>query len=162
MQVVYGSTLFLAGQGFPGGRIQRWESDPRMMHQGMTDDEIAAAARLAARQKLDGLSIVGRWRGLPVWRGFADDGTSQCLVVETPDPQRGCGSDGRTYLSSSGGGVTILGSGAPEESSIVLEVPATEERPSASIELRTGNYFGSYLMITENAAIGDRSLFPRT
>ena len=161
-QVGYGATLFLAGQGFPGGSIQRWESDSRMRNQGMSAAEIEAAARLSTDQNLEGLSIVGRWRGLPVWRGFADDGSSQCLIVETPDPQRGCGSDGRTYHSTGGGGVTILGSGnADEESSIVLEVPATEERPSAIIDMRTGMYIGSYLMITENAAVGDGGLFSR-
>nr|MBS1901077.1 hypothetical protein [Actinomycetota bacterium] len=159
-QVGYSATIFLAGRGFPGGSIQRWESDSRMMNQGMSDDEIRDAARLSQDQKLDGLSIVGRWRGLPVWRGFADDGTSQCLIVETPEPQRGCGSDGRTFYSTSAGGVTVLGSSDSEETSIVLEVPVTEERPSAIIEMRTGMYIGIYLMITENAAIGDRALFP--
>lgn len=157
VQVGYGGVVFLAGRGFPGGAIQRWEAESRTMNQGMSDAEIAATARISAEQQLEGLSIVGRWRGLTIWRGYADGGTSQCLIVEAPETQRACGSDGSTYDGSS----KVLSFTEPvdQRGTVVrLELAATRDRPSAIIEMRFAVYAVPYLIITENANVGVEGL----
>ncbi|MGN8027018.1 hypothetical protein [Microbacterium sp. 22242] len=150
-RVAYGGTIFSSGNGLVGGFIMRWEATPQEVNQGMTDEELAASARIAREQHIETLSIAGRWRELVIWRGYADNGSSRCLIVEAPELHKACAANSFTVSSPSD---TV------EDPSLTIGLPATDTRPSARIELRTPLYAAEYLVIVENADVGDGGLFP--
>ena len=154
-QVGYSGIVFISDTGLVGGSIQRWQADPRMQHQGMSDDEYATSVRLASQQDVESLSIAGHWRGLTIWLGYAGSGSSPCLIVEAPDVRKACGQSTFTVAKPS-----PEAEAEAEGPSVSLELPATDTRPSARIALRMPMYAPTYLVITENEAVSDSGLFP--
>ena len=81
------ATLFLSTDGEPIAGIQRWEAGSPLLGLLEGAERHRAEALVAEGYEL-GLSIVGRFRGAPVWLGdrlTAQGASERCLIVDSRD-----------------------------------------------------------------------------